>query len=48
MSASSPTRDRFSFQLINLDGDICSIPFHRVRRVYKDGTIIWKRDKHNI
>lgn len=37
--------DHFSFQLINLDGEICSIPFHRVRTVYKDGQLIWERHK---
>ena len=39
--------DHFSFQLIGLDGEICSIPLHRIRRVYKDGAIIWERKKHN-
>ncbi|MBU0680839.1 MAG: DUF504 domain-containing protein [Proteobacteria bacterium] len=35
--------DHFSFQLINGDGNICSIPLHRVRTVSKDGQIIWQR-----
>ncbi len=38
--------DHFSFRLIKPDGEGCSIPYHRVRRVYKDGVIIWERKGH--
>lgn len=36
--------DHFSFQLIGPEGESISIPFHRVRRVYKDGQLIWVRE----
>jgi len=35
--------DHFSFQLVGADEEIISIPFHRVREVYKDGKLIWRR-----
>lgn len=35
--------DHFSFFLIGPDGEAYSIPFHRVREVYKDGRLIWER-----
>lgn len=37
--------DHFAFQLITPEGEALSIPFHRVRRVYKDGQLIWDRQK---
>lgn len=37
------TADKFSFVVIGKDGESCSIPFHRVRKVYKDGVLIWSR-----
>jgi len=35
--------DRFSFQIEDEAGKIRTIPFHRVREVYKDGRLIWRR-----
>ncbi|MBI4793972.1 MAG: DUF504 domain-containing protein [Deltaproteobacteria bacterium] len=35
--------DHFSFSLYGPDGEACSIPFHRIRAVYKDGRLIWER-----
>ena len=35
--------NHFSFYLISHDGETVSIPFHRVREVYKNGELIWKR-----
>ncbi len=32
-----------SFQLIDLEGSVHRIPFHRVREVYKDSQRIWHR-----
>ena len=37
--------DHFAFQLIGPAGEVISIPFHRVRQVYKDGQLIWDRQK---
>ncbi len=36
--------DQFSFQLIAPDGEIHSVPFHRIKEVYKDEQLIWHRE----
>ncbi len=36
--------NRFSFHVFDEDNIAHSIPMHRVREVYKDGELIWKRD----
>ncbi len=36
-----------TFQLIDIEGQVHSIPFHRVREVYKDSQRIWHRSDHN-
>ena len=36
--------DHFSFQLIDPEGEVHLIPLHRIRKVSKDGHIIWRRD----
>jgi uncharacterized protein (UPF0248 family) len=35
--------DSFSFECIGEEGDWVSIPMHRIRRVYRDGELIWSR-----
>jgi uncharacterized protein (UPF0248 family) len=35
--------NRFSFELKNASGEVLTIPFHRVREVYRDGILIWSR-----
>jgi uncharacterized protein (UPF0248 family) len=32
-----------AFELVDEDGQSHRIPFHRVREVYKNGQLIWKR-----
>jgi len=32
-----------TFQLMDVNGELQTIPFHRVREVYKDGNLIWSR-----
>ena len=32
-----------TFQLMDANGELLTIPFHRVREVYKDGELIWSR-----
>ncbi len=32
-----------SFQVEDAEGRMRTIPFHRIREVYKDGHLIWKR-----
>ena len=36
--------NKFCFHVLDDDGIGHSIPLHRVREVYKDGELIWKRD----
>ncbi|MDR3570142.1 MAG: DUF504 domain-containing protein [Syntrophobacteraceae bacterium] len=36
--------NQFSFQLEDETGEMAEIPFHRVREVFQDGGLIWKRD----
>ncbi len=35
--------NHFSFQLEDESGEMTTIPFHRIREVYKDGILIWRR-----
>ncbi len=35
--------NHFFFELESPSGETLTIPFHRVREVYRDGTLIWKR-----
>jgi uncharacterized protein (UPF0248 family) len=35
--------NRFSFRLETGNGEILSIPFHRIREVLRDGLPIWRR-----
>ena len=35
--------NHFAFRIQDQDGGVRSIPFHRVRIVYKDGMPIWQR-----
>ncbi len=38
-----PADARHLFQLTDAEGQVHRIPFHRVREVVKDGTVIWRR-----
>lgn len=35
--------DSNRFQLVGADGAVVSIPFHRVREVWRDDRLIWQR-----
>jgi len=35
--------DKFMFQTYNDDERLISVPLHRVRKVYKNGALIWER-----
>jgi len=37
--------DHFSFDLIDSEGELHSIPLHRIKEVYKDGVLIWHRER---
>lgn len=34
----------FGFEAIEADGSVHSVPFHRVRDVWRNGELIWHRD----
>lgn len=38
--------DHFSFDLYDNEGELHSIPLHRVRQVYRNGELIWQREQH--
>lgn len=35
--------DHFYFKVKDSEGETHSIPFHRVKEIYKDGKLIWQR-----
>lgn len=35
--------DHFAFQVLGDDGQLRTVPFHRVRRVRRNGVLIWQR-----
>ncbi|MFL6548635.1 MAG: DUF504 domain-containing protein [Povalibacter sp.] len=39
-------RDTSVFKAFNENGEVVSIPLHRIRRVYRNHQLIWSRDKH--
>ncbi|WP_455235291.1 DUF504 domain-containing protein [Thiogranum longum] len=36
--------DHFSFDLIDEEGEVHSIPLHRIKEVFKNGELIWHRE----
>lgn len=36
--------NRFSFWVVGPDGTAHAVPLHRVRRVWRDGELIWSRE----
>ena len=38
-----PGGEHFFFTAVTPDGGVHTIPLHRIRRVYRDGTMIWHR-----
>lgn len=34
----------FCFEAAEADGTLHTVPYHRVREVWRDGTLIWARD----
>lgn len=39
-----PEDHHFQFEIIDEEGELLSIPYHRVREVYQNGQLIWRRD----
>jgi uncharacterized protein (UPF0248 family) len=42
-----PPKTRSTFEVMDADGQVHRIPFHRVREVHKDGQRIWHRPDLN-
>jgi uncharacterized protein (UPF0248 family) len=40
---SFPPGEHFSFDVVADDGSVHSVPFHRVREVWRDGELVWQR-----
>ena len=38
-----PADDRFAFEATEEDGSVHSVPYHRVRAVWRDGALVWSR-----
>ena len=38
-----PADDRFGFEALEADGSVHCVPYHRVRAVWRDGTLLWSR-----
>lgn len=41
-----PAADGFSFDAIEEDGSVHSVPLHRVREVWRNGALVWQRHGH--
>lgn len=37
-------RDHFAVEVMAADGELHSVPLHRIKEVYKDGELIWRRE----
>lgn len=40
-----PQDDHFSFEIVDEAGEIHSVPYHRIKRIYQDGQLIWRREQ---
>ncbi|UCE88364.1 MAG: DUF504 domain-containing protein [Pseudomonadota bacterium] len=36
--------DKFAFEVMDREGELHSVPYHRVRDVYRNDELIWHRD----
>jgi len=39
-----PPGERFAFEVMDADGNVHRIPFHRIRRVWRNGQLLWQRN----
>lgn len=39
-----PKDDHFSFEVLDQEGDLHAVPYHRVKAIYRDGSLIWHRE----
>ncbi len=42
---SFPEDDHFSFDVIDQEGERHSVPYHRVKTIYRNGQLIWRRER---
>lgn len=40
---SFPPDDHFAFDVLDAEGGVHHVPYHRVREVYRNGELIWQR-----
>jgi len=40
-----PEEHRFAFEALEGDGSVHSVPYHRVREVWRDGALVWSRKR---
>jgi uncharacterized protein (UPF0248 family) len=40
-----PEEHRFTFEALEDDGSVRSVPYHRVREVWRDGELVWSRKR---
>jgi len=38
--------EHFAFEAVEDDGTLHTVPFHRVREVWRNGELIWHREAH--
>lgn len=39
-----PRDDHFSFDVIDHEGELHFVPYHRVKAIYRNGRLIWHRE----
>lgn len=39
-----PKGDHFTFEVIDIDGELHSVPYHRVKAIFRNGDLIWHRE----
>ncbi|HEY5603100.1 MAG TPA: DUF504 domain-containing protein [Gammaproteobacteria bacterium] len=39
-----PEDHHFLFEIVDAEGELRSIPYHRVREIHQNGRLIWRRD----
>lgn len=41
-----PPENHFAFELLDNDGNVHCIPYHRIRQITRNGQCIWRRTIH--
>ena len=40
-----PPDNHFAFQVVDSEDEVHTVPFHRIKEIYKDGKRIWHREQ---